>query len=392
MEKTAVDPKIIDSIITKTIETIHSNKEEIREIASTAQKRCKDLEVAYYDIKNQLTSTKKEMAHVEIAVKNQKLALLNIREHFSDFTQVQIKHAYEKTDDLIIKLSLLKHEEGNLEEQREYLEKKIVESYKTLHRAEKTLENIHRSLNYLTGNLVQISEHLDNVAQKYQFGLKIIKAQEEERKRVAKDIFNGPIRYMLRAVDMAELCHENFDKNLEEAQKDIKSLKIIVRESLKDIRQIIYNLRPMSLDDLGLIPTLQKYVEDFAQEAKINILFKSSHSQYTLANTLSLTIFRTVQESLINIKKHSRANSARVMLEFLFNKLNLLIADDGIGFDLDIIKEESYSLTKYFGLFSINEKIELLKGTFDVITKPQEGTKILITVPLDYSDNDLPEG
>lgn len=389
LPNTALDPKLIDTIIKKTLETINENKQEINEIASTTKKHCKDLEVEYYDVKINLESLKKDIISLQIGVDISKLELAQVSKYFNKYTQYQIKQVYEKADDLIVKLSLKEQQQDFLRDRREELERKIVEAYKALRRAEDTLLTINQTLQYLTGNLVDISEHLDDVAQKYQFGLKIIKAQEEERKRVAKEIFNGPINAMTKAVEISQLCYDKFDVDLEDAQKDVKYLKVIVRDSLKSLRQIIYNLRPMSLDDLGLIPTLQRYIDNFQEETNIDVLFKPSHLDYNIPPIICITIFRTVQESLINIKKHSKAKSARVILEFLFDKLNLLVADDGVGFDTTSFKAHTFDLSKYFGIFSMSERVELLKGTFEIMSTPNEGTKILITVPLISTLDDL---
>ena len=104
--------------------------------------------------------------------------------------------------------------------------------------------------------------------------------------------------------------------DLDQARSELQNLKKIVRDSLQDVRKIIYNLRPMSLDDLGLIPTLQRYILTFQEESGISVSFITKGSEPELKSVISLTVFRIVQEALSNVAKHG-ANNAVMQLEFL---------------------------------------------------------------------------
>jgi two-component system sensor histidine kinase DegS len=194
---------------------------------------------------------------------------------------------------------------------------------------------------------------------------------------------------MTQAVEVAKICEENFHSDIDQVAVEIQSLKGYVRQSLENIRQIIYDLRPMSLDDLGLIPTLQRYISDFEEETSIDILYKTSHSMANISSIISLTVFRVVQECLSNIKKHSQAKSARVIIEFLYDKLNLVISDDGIGIESDNIKPDRFDFSQNFGLLSIKERVELLKGNFEMVSIPNQGTRIFVSLPLSSNQNEF---
>jgi two-component system sensor histidine kinase DegS len=249
-------------------------------------------------------------------------------------------------------------------------------------RKESTFNNINISLKTLTTDLTDISSQLDDVVNKYPFGVKILKAQEEERQRLSKDILLGPVVSMKQAVEVSKICEDKIDIDTNQVIKEMQNLKINVRESLKSIRKIIYNLRPMSLDDLGLTSTLQRFISNFQEETSIDVLFKASHSNVKISSVISLTVFRVVQECLNNVKKHSKAKNAKVLLEFLVDKLNLVISDDGIGFKTDGIGDPNYDIGQNLGLFSIKQRVELLKGKFQMEGIPNQGTRIFVSLPL----------
>jgi len=138
----------------------------------------------------------------------------------------------------------------------------------------------------------------------------------------------------------------------------------------------------MSLDDLGLIPTLQRYIHTFQEESKIAVNFKTKGVYEDIRPIISLTVFRLVQEAINNIKKHANATNVSINLEFLENELNLNILDDGNGFDTEELNIKKEDINSGFGLYSMRERVELLKGKFEVDSTIGKGTRLSITVPL----------
>jgi len=237
-------------------------------------------------------------------------------------------------------------------------------------------------MDYLSGDLSSLNDHLDDSEKRKYLAIRVIKAQEEERRRVAREIHDGPAQSMSNVVLKAEICERLIDINLDQARSELQNLKKIVRESLKDVRRIIYDLRPMSLEDLGLLPTLQKYVESFSMETGIDVSFHRRGLDMVIDNkNLNLTIFRVVQEALNNIRKHSEAKTAEVRVEFTPVSIALKISDKGKGFDTNRIKVEKDDHSGGFGLFSMKERIELMNGTMEVSSQPGKGTVVKVVLP-----------
>jgi len=230
----------------------------------------------------------------------------------------------------------------------------------TNNKAESLVSRMGVVKDFLDGEIVDINDQFDDLRNREQLAFKIIQAQEEERKRVAREIHDGPAQSVANLVLRTEIVQQILKEDKEQALNELDDFKDIVRSSVKDIRKIIYDLRPMSLDDLGLVPTLRKYIDDFTTDTGILVELMIRGEERALPSSYEVTIFRLVQEALTNMRKHSDANSGRVQIEFTRNDIKILIIDDGKGFDQNSDFENSY------GIISMKERCKLLQGDFKI--------------------------
>ena len=157
-----------------------------------------------------------------------------------------------------------------------------------------------------------------------------------------------------------------------EINKELTELKEVVKQSLKEVRRIIFNLRPMTLDDLGLAPTLRRYAEEFKEREGLETVVTVRGEDRRLDPSVEVTVFRLVQEALNNIKKHAKVDRATVVLEFGKERLNLRVIDKGRGFDPVKVHKEVAG-KQSFGLLSMKERVELLNGEFELTSAPGKG-------------------
>jgi len=120
-------------------------------------------------------------------------------------------------------------------------------------------------------------------------------------------------------------------------------------------------------------------------------MFKSRGSISEIRSVISLTVFRIVQEALNNIRKHAKASSITVNIEFIEDKLRLSITDNGIGFDVENLKVKHEDIEGGFGLFSMKERVELLDGEFNISSHTGSGTRLSIMIPLKQNEGDADE-
>ncbi|KXG77174.1 sensor histidine kinase [Thermotalea metallivorans] len=385
-----MDIKKINEIVRNTIDAIEKGKNEIFEIAERARSECKNLEQQVEEIKKKTAMVIQEVDRLEILEKESRKKLVNVSRNFSLYSEKDIKTAYENAKDLQVKITLKRQEEKELIKQRTDLEKRLKSSYEVVKKAENLVSQVGVVMGYLSGNLQDVVGHLEDMQQRQIMGIKVLKAQEEERQRIARDIHDGPAQLMANLVIKAEICERLIDRDIEKAKFELSQLRNIGRECLRDVRKIIYDLRPMSLDDLGLVPTIQRFILNFEEETKINVDFSVIAKNEVMDSTIQLSLFRIVQEALNNVRKYARATTVVIKLEIIHKTIHMLIFDDGIGFDVEK-QLKSGREEGGFGLLAMRERVELLKGTMDIDSNLGTGTRIKISIPLGDEEENYDE-
>ena len=372
----------VNKILEDTINSIDNSKEEIMEIVEHARIECIKIEEELNEIKLKVEKVIEEVDLLDIEEKKSRAYLAKASKNYNIYCEKDIKDAYDRANELRVQLLLKREEEKILRERRTEKELRLKSAIEVYEKSEKVGKFVRIASEYLKGNLDEILFTIDVLNKRQLLGIKVIEAQEEERRRIARDMHDGPAQSMANIVVKAELCEKLMDIDEKRSREELKDLKTIAKNTLDDIRKTIYNLRPMSLDDLGLIPTLERYIYNFNEEFWTNTELNIIGEIYELKPAIEVAVFRIIQESLNNIAKHSNANNAIVSIEFLPKKLNISITDDGVGFDVQKIAETSDYNNGGFGLISIRERVELLEGTLNIKTAPGFGTKLIISLPL----------
>jgi PAS domain S-box-containing protein len=207
---------------------------------------------------------------------------------------------------------------------------------------------------------------------------KLITAQEEERRRLAREMHDDLTqRLALLAIKAGKIEIESKEKNSPLPAEMLEMKEEIVKLS-KDIHDISRQIHPAILDDLGLVKAIQSECDTFSQREEIKVEYDSNNIPSTLPRDVKICIYRIVQESLRNIAKHARTDKAHVLLTCNNGNLCLTIRDSGCGFDAEQVQSK-----KGIGLTSMQERVRLIQGEFSVESKPGEGTVIKVTVPCD---------
>jgi two-component system sensor histidine kinase DegS len=210
----------------------------------------------------------------------------------------------------------------------------------------------------------------------------VLKAHEEERKRIARDIHDGPAQFVANLSLGVEVCKKDLEAgNTDKLKESLNRLKDNVKATIKEIRAIIYNLKPSYLDD-GLIIALENHFKVFTDNTGIEVQFLTFGEEIRGEYYLTSTIYQIVQEAFTNISKHTNARKVEVNLAFQQDLLMLTITDDGKGFDPAILTDkERNGAIGGFGLEGMRERTGLIHGTMNIESKPGVGTKITLQIP-----------
>ncbi|MBF8983535.1 sensor histidine kinase [Lutibacter sp. B2] len=386
MDGSSLGVEKMNEIIKDTIKSIDNGRNQIFDIAESARTECKNLEFELLIIKQKAIKIINEVDELEKMEKGSRQKLLKVSKNFDKFGELDIQAAYEEAKDLQIKMVVKRNDEKDLIRQRNELEKRLKISYETVKKAENLVSQVGIAMSYLTGNLQSVFEKLENMQQKQAVAVQVINAQEEERQRIAREIHDGPAQSMANAVIKSEVCEKLFDRDVEQTKYELGQLKNLVRSSLKDVRKIIYDLRPMALDDLGLIPTLEQFIVAYQEEVNVTVDFSVCIQDNNINSTIKLVIFRIIQEALNNVKKYAKASTVLIKLEIVGKNINLLIHDDGVGFHMEK-KLNSTNKESGFGLLIMKERVNLLSGEIKIQSSIGRGTRIRISIPLKTEEN-----
>lgn len=207
---------------------------------------------------------------------------------------------------------------------------------------------------------------------------KILSAQEDERKRVSHDIHDDLLQPIITAQYQLQLIREMTGDTgiITKVDRLMNTLDAAVNAT----RHLLSDLRPVLLDEVGLKPTIERMVQNFGSESQINTTAEIGDLP-ELSPTLEMVAFRIIQEALINIKKHARANEVKVGLKVTDSNLIISIKDNGQGFDVEQVLVRG-ALSKNIGLESMRERAQMSGGVLHVKSEPGKGTEIVARLPV----------
>jgi two-component system sensor histidine kinase DegS len=377
-----VQPDAIDKVITNAINVMESSKYQLFEIAESSRLEKESLTRELNDIKHETGVTIDLVDMLEKEYKRSRIRLTEVSRDFNKYREEDIKIAYEAAIAFQLQLTVAREKENNLKIRRNDLQVRMKNVDKQVERAETIVSQMNVALEYLSGDLNQLTRIIESAKNRQLLGLKIILAQEEERKRIAREIHDGMAQTLANVVLRTEIAHRMLVKEDISAVKDeLVDLKGQVRNGLEEVRKIIFNLRPMALDDLGIVPTLRKYVQDFEDKYRIHTQFNLVGKETRIPSGLEIAIFRLVQEALSNINKHAKATFLSVELTLEPDQVQIYVVDNGIGFDVPLT-ELRIAKGNNFGLLGMRERVELLEGTMVLESEKDSGTKITMLIPI----------
>ena len=385
MNESGFSPKSLDKVINDVILSIQSGQEEIFNISESVLKECELILQEIEKFKAKVLVVIKETEKLTKEEKESRQKLFLVSKNIGEYSENDIRKAYNEAKDKQVQLLLKREEEQNLIRERNQLEIRLKKNYEIVEQAESLMSKMKSVMDFLVSDLVDLGKTISNLEDKTQIGMKIIKAQEEERRRIARDIHDGPAQNIASLVIKTEIVEKLLKRGNIHIEDELKDIKTQLRAVLKEIRGIMYDLRPISLDEVGLIPTIERMAADMSYEKNIAIEIKKI-SDYPIFNSLNkLIVYRIVQESLNNIIKHSGAKNVVIRMDVRKDSINGSVSDDGKGFDADSLMEAK---DKSFGLSSMKERAEIAHGSITIKSVVGKGTKIMFSIPNEEEPNE----
>src|SRR5579859_4459276 len=203
--------------------------------------------------------------------------------------------------------------------------------------------------------------------------LAIFQAVEAERLRIARDLHDGPAQVLADLVLKAEILDRIAQRTPEALPAELEEFRSLVRNAVADMRRFMFDLRPDSLDDLGLVATMKRFSSEYQDRTGIICRFNVSGEDRRVGSQLEEAIFRIIQEALNNVQKHAGAKTAEVVVALQPGKVAAKIRDDGSGFDP---ANPPSGGRQQLGLLGMRERAEALGGRIEIRSQPGRGTEI----------------
>ncbi|MCS6881799.1 MAG: histidine kinase [Oscillochloridaceae bacterium] len=317
----------------------------------------------------QSTGEVEKLGQRELAVSNR---LRDLEVNLDRYSKEEIKNFYTAAQEVQMRLQIMRGQLEQMQLRRDALRARQNQLADVVALLEEVRDTLKRGATFASDNGLDADSMIAN----------IIQSQESERLRISLQMHDGPAQAMSNLVLRAEICQRLLDHDLEQARAELNGLKTAINTTLQDTRKLIFDLRPMTLDDLGLIPTLRRYVSQFGEKSglEINLLVQSLEQR--LPSHYEVTIFRFLQEALNNVARHANANQVRVLLDGSGNTLQILVEDDGSGFHVSETLN-NLNARRHMGIASMRQQIEvLLRGEFGIESAIGRGTRVAATIPL----------
>lgn len=365
----------INKVLEKVIDEINRGKDKIFNIVNNLSDEfeLKKLELNY--IMTKLNSVIEEVDELEIEDKKMRKELVDIST--KNKSEYEIKKIYDYAFEVRVKYITKQNEEKDLRDRRDKLELSLKKQVENIEEADSTMNQINIALGYIQGNVKGSMEDSE-----FSKELKILEAQEDERARMAREIHDGPAQNLANALIRIDLCKLIIKRDVEDGVKALEDLKTNVKDALREVRGIIFDLKPIALKELGLKESLKDMIETISEEDKIKIVLEMEEVNSKIDGRLQIGIYRIIQELLNNIRKHSKATEVKIKIDIGKDFIYFYVHDNGIGFNLEEALNNNKDRKKRYGLRGLLDRVKNLQGEIQVFSDENKGTTIKTKLPI----------
>jgi signal transduction histidine kinase len=233
-----------------------------------------------------------------------------------------------------------------------------------------------------THRLRVLTRLVAEMEQAHEVNLKILAGQEQERRRIGRDIHDGVAQSFADCIIRLQLADQLLGGDVEKARSELIDLQDVLREGLERIRELIYNLYPKELSRAGLIGAIERFIDRLSETAGMEISFEHQGLERELPAALETTVFCIAQEALNNARKHAQASRVGLSLRCEGQRLRIVIRDDGCGFDVASLMARLADQNHY-GLLSMDERAKLAGGSMELESSAGAGTILRFYFPVD---------
>ncbi len=213
--------------------------------------------------------------------------------------------------------------------------------------------------------------------------IRVIQTEEAVRQSLVRKMHDSVASSISNFILQADVCLRFFDVDQTRARAELNALKNSAGTTMNNVIDLIFDLRPMMLDDLGVVPTLRRYAESFQEKNGIPVPVTVTGVERRLESHIEVTIFRNVQELLTNALHHAQATQIQVSLDLAPDKVTAVVEDNGSGFNAD---DTLNGNARTIGLSTLRERTEMLGGKLSIQSSLGQGTRAEFSIPVEETE------
>jgi two-component system sensor histidine kinase DegS len=344
------------------------------QLLDTISQEMKRLKDKLAEIKSQIDQTqlvvdREQQRNADIATE-----LRTIQDNIETVPRQDIRTKYDEAIDARFRLTTMR---GQLE--------KFQSNRDTLETEQKLLAQL---LSMVQGGGIQINSGSDEPVQTRAIPasiniVRIVQAQEEEKNRLARLMHDGPAQSLTNFILQTEICQRLFDRDPARAAEELGNLKSTASVTFQKVRDFIFDLRPMMLDDLGVVPTVRRYVDSFKDKNDIEAKLDFLGEERRLESHREVMVFRGIQELMGHARDYGSASEIFIRLDISNDQVKVDVEDNGRGFDAQaaFTGDENHVEPRAQSIITLREKFELVGGSLSVTSGETDGTRVHMELP-----------
>lgn len=321
------------------------------------------------EVKSQIDQMQTQVDREQARYSGIAAEIRNLKENLDTTPREDIRDKYDEALEVRFRLATMR---GQLE--------KIEAIYQELESRQNLMNLVINKLQGFSGLPASVSDHptngnLDIVG--------IINAQEDERMRLSRAIHDSIAQALTNFILQSEICQRLFDRNPERAAEELNNLKTNANNTFQKVRDFIFDLRPMMLDDLGVAPTVRKYLENYRDKNDIETNITIVGEDRRLENYREVLIFRSIQDLLASARDYASPTMVNVTLDLSGSYVKIVVEDDGRAFDTSkvIARDNDTNDARVQALRMLKSKLELVGGSMQLNSSDNEGSSIRLEIP-----------
>ncbi len=376
--------KSLQAILHTMLNTIESSKSQIFDVYDAAHREVDASQRSLEELVRQTKEVIDEVDALEKQEQQEKQRLVRVSSSFVDYSEDRIQQAYESVKNVQVELGIARERERQLRRERNQLEVRLHHLQKTVVAAQRLAMRIGSMLNFLGSQISDVVSQLEAASKNKFLSAAIIRAQEEERLRVSRELHDGPAQDVANLMLETSIIERLVDVDADEARMNLQEHRRHLKDCLHSIRQIIFDMRPMSLDDLGLVAAVEQLIRQLHDRMMLEVKLSVDGEETAVAPHVKIGLFRIIQESLNNVYRHAGTKQATLRLLYTETAISVLVEDDGNGFDMEAEPQPTPEEPDdgHFGFLGMKERAVIIGAQLTVTSAIGQGTKVHLRLPL----------